>query len=478
MALTRFVRPVATLIVVLLLGAGGALTTNRFDDDAGTYEVTAYFTKAIGLFANSDVNVLGIPIGTIKSVNPEGTRVRVVMEISSEHRVPADAVAQIVPISLISDRYIQLSPPYESGPYLQDGAVIGIERTQIPAELDDVFAQLKKLLDAIEPGSENEPGALGALVVQLNKTLQGTEDDFRGALTNASQLTRTLADANEDVSGLLLNLDDLFQILASRASSLGMLNKNFAIVMTTLAESRADLEGTLTNLAGTTEELARLFRTHQGRLSEDIEIAARITGTILKNRASVDQALTWLPVVALGLKNAHHGGEVDATDVRDNLRAKLECELLDSFPDSPAKDALEEECRGFTGEPPPESESREKPTCRHALREAHRQAKRLRGVNLPPDLRGEVLRPLDEKLARLQRKCDRLERTLEKSRRIQRLLEDVGELPPSEPEEPPLSPLGGSAAAAGPIAPASPGGESGGLGHWLSGWLEFLGWRW
>lgn len=476
MALRSWIRPLATMIVLLLVAGGGALATVDGQDDEGTYEVTAYFTKAIGLFPNSDVNVLGVPVGTIASVTPVGTRVKVVMEIFDEHRIPADATAAIVPISLISDRYIQLEPPYESGPALADGDVIGVERTQIPAELDDVFAQLKKLLDAIEPGSENEPGALGALIVQLDKTLAGTEEDLSGTLTNASKLTKTLADANSDVSDLLINLDDVFTTLATRAGSLGSLNRNFALVMGLLAESRLDLEATLANLASTTQELAGLARRHQGRLAEDVEIAARVTATILDNRASVDQGLTWLPVVALGLKNAHHPAPTLSTDVRDNANAKIECEVLDAFPDSPAKDALMEECRGVTGEPPPDSASK-RSTCKHGLRKVHRQVRRLRAVRLPAEVATEVIDPLTKKVRKLERKCKRLERTLEQSRRIQSVLDEVGDVPPLDPERERIGPLTGAAAGSA-VAPSSSASPWSGLGGWLGGWFDFVGWPW
>src|SRR5688500_17323176 len=200
--MSRYIKPLAVAVVVLLVLGGAALAFVRSGDE--TYTVTAYFTKAIGLFENSDVNILGVPVGKVTNVQPDGTRVKVVMEIPTEHKVPTDAFAQIVPISVISDRYVQLHPVYESGDdYLRDGAVLDVDQTQIPAELDDVFRQLKKLLEAIEPGKKGEPGVLGELIVQLNETLKGREQDLKGTLINASALTGTLADANDDLSELL-----------------------------------------------------------------------------------------------------------------------------------------------------------------------------------------------------------------------------------------------------------------------------------
>ncbi|HEY7873991.1 MAG TPA: MCE family protein, partial [Actinomycetota bacterium] len=204
--MSKYIKPLTTLVVVLFLAGGAGLyyTANEKKDE--TYEVTAYFQKAIGLFPKSDVGVLGVPVGTILDVEPVGTRVKVTMEIDKKYKIPADATAQIIPPSLISDRFVQLQPAYTGGAALQDGAVLDLDRTQIPAELDDTFRQLKKLLDAIQPGSEGEPGALGALIVELDKALEGQTQNLRGTLIQASRLTRTLAGAKGNLSGLLINL--------------------------------------------------------------------------------------------------------------------------------------------------------------------------------------------------------------------------------------------------------------------------------
>ncbi|MGH2757704.1 MAG: MCE family protein, partial [Actinomycetota bacterium] len=347
--MTRYIRPLGILVVVLLVAGGAGLALSSGGD---TYQVTGYFEKAIGLFPNSDVNILGVPVGKVTSVEPVGSRVKVEMSISSEYKVPADAFAQIVPISVIADRFVQLHPPYESGPTLQDGAVLDVDRTQIPAELDDVFNQLKKLLDAIEPGEEGEPGALGSLIVALNDALADREKDLKGTIVNTSALTGALADAQTDLSGLLINLFDLFQMLDTRAGAIVSLKRNFAVVMGALAESRDDLEGTLTNLADMTSEVGRVVKTHRGRLGDDLRLASNVLSKLLENRSSVEESLSWLPVVGIGVTNAYHGGENKDVDVRDNQN-RLECSVLKDLPNGPVKDALRELCRAQTGEPPP-----------------------------------------------------------------------------------------------------------------------------
>jgi phospholipid/cholesterol/gamma-HCH transport system substrate-binding protein len=483
-AVRKIAKPLA-IVLALLLASGLYLTTNAFDKDDETYKVTAYFEKAIGLFENSDVTILGVAVGKITNVEPVGTRVRVDMEIAKEHLVPVNASAQIVPISVISDRYVQLQPPSTGGRTLEDGAVLGVDKTRIPAELDDVFLQLKKLLDAIEPGKEGEPGALGDLVVQLDRTLSGHEEDLRGTLIHGAELTDTLADAEEDISGMLVNLDGLFETLATRAGSLDELNRNFALVMAALAESRNDLHGTLANLATMTEEVGSLIRDNRTILDRDLEVAANITRTVLKNRASVQESLSWLPVVGEGLMRAYNPDPIKATDVRDNASQRVECEVLNTIPDGPIKDALEEICREETGEPPGEAPVEVAPPktlpelkldCDEGVRKVKRQVRRLSRAGIDEDVKADIIRPLTRKLKRLAKKCRDLGEAIDEEL-LDRLKELTGDIPGSIRDLDELDELddvlSGNAAGAAVVPEEDEGADVSG---WLDDLLGFVGW--
>ena len=476
----RYIKPLATAVTLLLLAGAGALLFRS--GDGGTYQVTAYFEKAIGLFPNSDVNILGVPVGKVRSVEPEGSRVKVVMDVSDGYKVPADAFAQIVPISVIADRFVQLHPPYTDGPVMEDGAVLETDRTQIPAELDDVFKQLKKLLEAIEPGEEGEPGALGELIVQLDQALNEQGDELKGAVVNTAALTETLAGAEEDISDLLINLDNLFGTLAQRAGNIGSLNRNFAIVMSTLAESSVDLQGTLANLADMTGEVGRTVSVHRERLGDDLALASRILSTVLKNRSSVEETLTWLPVVGIGATNAYNP-QSDNIDVRDNGSAKLKCDVLDPIPDNPLKDALEQLCKEQTGEPPPEAAVVEQRIdrqidCKEGTRKVKKQLIRLQEIDLPASVLEGVVRPMEKKLRELARECKKLGRQIRKEGGLlDDLREGVGELPVLDDTVEDLGGLTGTAAgpAGGPVPTESPSIWDG-FASWLRGFRGFLGW--
>lgn len=85
-----------------------------FRDPGGT-KVSAYFGRTVGLYAGSSVRVLGIKVGEITAVTPAGDQVRVDMNVDAGVSIPADAGAVVVAPSLVSDRYVQLTPPTTPG---------------------------------------------------------------------------------------------------------------------------------------------------------------------------------------------------------------------------------------------------------------------------------------------------------------------------------------------------------------------------
>ncbi|MDV3207479.1 MAG: MlaD family protein, partial [Rhodococcus ruber] len=74
----------------------------------GTTEITAYFDKAVGVYEGSDVRVLGVEVGKVTAVVPEGDQVRVDMRVDRGVDIPADAKAVQITPSVVADRYVQL----------------------------------------------------------------------------------------------------------------------------------------------------------------------------------------------------------------------------------------------------------------------------------------------------------------------------------------------------------------------------------
>ena len=52
--------------------------------------VTAYFPRTVHLYVGSDVDILGIKVGKVTALHPDGDRVRVDMTYSRKYKLPED----------------------------------------------------------------------------------------------------------------------------------------------------------------------------------------------------------------------------------------------------------------------------------------------------------------------------------------------------------------------------------------------------
>ena len=130
----------------------------------GTVTVSAQFGRAVGLYEGSDVRILGVKVGEVNKVEPQGETVRVEFTYADKYKVPQDAKAVVVAPSVVSDRYVQLTPVYESGPAMEEADEIPAERTAVPVELDQIFTSLNDLNVGLGPKGANKEGALSRLL--------------------------------------------------------------------------------------------------------------------------------------------------------------------------------------------------------------------------------------------------------------------------------------------------------------------------
>lgn len=300
--MNRSLRAGALVTAIVVLAAAGVVLLTRGRE--GTYDVTAYFPRAIGLFERSTVRVLGVEVGRVTEVEPEGDRVRVGLSIREDVRVPADASAIIVPISLISDRYVQLAPVWRGGRALGDGDVIPLDRGLVPAELDDLLATLKNFLEAIEPGTPQAPGALGRFVQNAERALDGQGQALGTTIDALATLLDVLGRNASSVDALIVDLDRLVGELSTHDETLRQTNRGLAAVFGPLAAEQGALESGTANLAALVSELGRLVRDHRDDLEDDLLTLAETSVVLERQKDRLLEQLLWLPVLSKGARAA------------------------------------------------------------------------------------------------------------------------------------------------------------------------------
>jgi phospholipid/cholesterol/gamma-HCH transport system substrate-binding protein len=261
---------------------------------------TAFFPRAVSVYPGSDVRILGVKVGEIKSVTPAGRSVRVVFWWDAKHKVPATAKAVIASPSIVADRYLQLTPAYSKGDVMADGAQIPLERTAVPLELDQIYQSLNDLSVALGPKGANDKGALSRLLDVSAKNLNGQGAKLNQTITDASKLTQTLAGNSNSLFTTVRQLQTFVSALAANDALVRQFNTNFAATSTTLAGERKDLGLALSTLATALGEVASFVKDNRSLLKTTISGATDVSQILVKEKAALAEVLDTAP---LGLGN-------------------------------------------------------------------------------------------------------------------------------------------------------------------------------
>lgn len=135
--------------LLIVLGLVGGLVGWQLYKRLTTNTVVAYFPQALALYPGDKVQIMGVRVGAIDKIEPEGDTMRVTMHYQNKYKVSEDATASILNPNLVASRTIQLSPAYTGGPVMKNNAVIPIERTQVPVEWDDLRNQITDIVSQL-----------------------------------------------------------------------------------------------------------------------------------------------------------------------------------------------------------------------------------------------------------------------------------------------------------------------------------------
>ena len=113
---------VALSAVLVALLVGGLLVATQSSPVSET-KLTAYFDNTNGIYPGDDVRILGVPVGHIETIQPQPQRAKVTFTVDAKYKVPADAKAVIISPTLVSARFIQLTPVYTTGAAMDDGEI-------------------------------------------------------------------------------------------------------------------------------------------------------------------------------------------------------------------------------------------------------------------------------------------------------------------------------------------------------------------
>jgi phospholipid/cholesterol/gamma-HCH transport system substrate-binding protein len=307
----------AGVLVLALVVAGVLVWRTSGPDD---YRVTATFTEAPGVYEGNAVKILGVPVGRVTRVEPGPKGVEVELKVSGEHRLPADVSAFLMAPNAVNDRFIELAPAYSgSGPHLDDGDRLGVDRTVVPQSVDQIIDNLDEFARTLGPEGANADGSLSRVLAALADSMGGQGSTIHELVDNlGTTLDATAADSDALTSGLT-DLGELSTAAAGVSTTYRNLAENLASVSGTLAGDAPQVTAVLTNLQDLLAELNTFVKENKDQIAGTITSLSGVAGEVGKQQKSLTRLMRNLP---LAVSNA--GNTVVDTPGGKAVRARLD----------------------------------------------------------------------------------------------------------------------------------------------------------
>ncbi|MBY0388005.1 MAG: virulence factor Mce family protein, partial [Mycobacterium pseudokansasii] len=284
-------RGLRTVTIIALVAAllGGVYVLSSAGGNGR--KIVGYFTAAVGLYPGDEVRILGVPVGSVDSIEPRPSDVKITMSVSKDVKVPRDAQAVIMSPNLVAARFIQLTPAYTGGAVLPDGASIDLARTAVPVEWDEVKEALTQLSVTLSPAAGELQGPLGAAINQAADTLDGNGDSFHKALQELSQVAGRLGDSRSDIFSTVKNLQVLVDALSQSNEQIVQFAGHVASVSQVLADSSRSLDHTLGTLNQALSDIRGFLRENNSTLIETVSQLNDLSKTLSDQSDNIEQVL-------------------------------------------------------------------------------------------------------------------------------------------------------------------------------------------
>lgn len=304
-------RRVLTIGLPLLLGLtilGGAAQLAR-TTVLKQMTITAYFVSTTSIYPGDEVRISGVKVGTIDTIQPEGTQSRVTLDVDRDVPIPANAKAVIVAQNLISARYVQLTPAYRQatgGPRMADGAVIPTDRTAVPVEWDSVREQLMRLATDLGPRPGAPNPAAARFIESAANAMGGNGEKLRETLSQLSGVSKILADGSGNIVDVINNLQTFVTALSGSSDQIVQFQDRLATLSSVVDSNRTSLDMALTDLSAAVADVQRFVARTRDQTAEQIQRLTNVTQNLVEHRTEVEQLLHVAPTAFANFYNIYN----------------------------------------------------------------------------------------------------------------------------------------------------------------------------
>jgi virulence factor Mce-like protein len=272
--------------------------------------LTTNFPDASGLYAGFEVELNGVPVGTVSSTALTKNATTVTMSVNPGVGVPDDVQASVQIANDLGEQVVNLVPSHGgSVPDLKSGADVPVAPNQTPADVGQVVDSATRLLQAI-PGAQ-----LNQLIGELATALQGQAGNLRTLIDAGTTFNKEFVAYQQQFTELLANAPPALDAVTAVAPELRQdLINTTALVQVLADQKQSGLHDLLANGSTAFSEIDNLVTSQSANLGCVLHDAADILTNLAQpaNLNNLSQGLAY---------NTYFFGAVDKIAVAGAAKA-------------------------------------------------------------------------------------------------------------------------------------------------------------
>jgi phospholipid/cholesterol/gamma-HCH transport system substrate-binding protein len=283
---------ITVTLMVLSINYDKLLPVNR----GKTY--SAYFAEAGGLVPGNTVQVSGLKVGQVSSVDLDGPRVLVKFHVAGNVRMGERTEAAIKLKTLLGTKVLEVTPRGDG----QLAGAIPLERTKSAYQLPDALGDLTTTISGLNTDRLSESLAV------LSDTFSNTPPDLKAALGGLARFSQTLDERDTELRNLLSNANKATTVLAERSEKVVNLVANTNALLVQLQSQRQALDQISNNLSAAAQQVKSFIAENRSTLRPALDKLNEVLTIVDNRKERVQQAIVGLDHYSIRLGEAVSSG--------------------------------------------------------------------------------------------------------------------------------------------------------------------------
>ena len=223
------------------------------------------FPQVVGLNPSAEVRFVGVKVGSVENIEPDGLGVRVSLKLKSDVKIPKASQVTISSSGVMGEKFISIQPlpTADVNDSLRDGdAVNGMAEQGMESMMEGLnkaVGQVQELLQSLNEVLGNP---------QLKSAMVDISTNVRDVTANLKVMTESMARMavnNEgDVRTMVRNLTQMSSGMNQAVDSVNQLLNDFAGDGQTMANIKVAIE----NIAATSQSIERTAKSIEGTATD------------------------------------------------------------------------------------------------------------------------------------------------------------------------------------------------------------------